>query len=53
LDHSGGIAAQLFALLLTLVGVFIIIVGVGPQTLPDIVAVLVCGLVIAKRARMQ
>src|SRR5919109_963107 len=39
-----GIAAQAFALLGTLVGVFTIAIGVGPRTLPDIayhVAILV------------
>lgn len=51
-----GLAAQAFALLGTLVGVFTIAIGVGPRTVPDIayhvaiVAVLVWGLVIAKRA---
>jgi hypothetical protein len=51
-----GLAAQAFALLGTLVGVFTIIVGVGPRTVPDIayhvaiVAVLVWGLIVAKRA---
>jgi hypothetical protein len=51
-----GIAAQTFALLGTLVGVFTIAIGVGPRTVPDIayhvaiVVALVCGLVIASRA---
>jgi hypothetical protein len=51
-----GIAAQGFALLGTLVGIFTIIVGVGPRTAPDvvyhlaIVAVLVWGLLVAVRA---
>lgn len=51
-----GLAAQTFALLLTLIGVFTIIVGIGPRTVPDIVyhaaivAVLVWGLVVAWRA---
>lgn len=50
-----GLAAQAFALLATLVGVFTIVVGVGPRTGPDIayhvaiVAVLLLGLVVAKR----
>jgi hypothetical protein len=50
-----GLAAQGFALLGTLVGVFTIIVGVGPRTLPDIayhlviVVVLVWGLIFTKR----
>jgi hypothetical protein len=52
-----GLAAQGFALLGTLVGVFTIIVGVGPRTLPDIVyhiaivLVLVGGLRVAARTR--
>lgn len=52
-----GLAAQGFALLGTCVGLFTIAVGVGPQTPGDlafhvvIVAVLVCGLVVAWRAR--
>ncbi len=51
-----GLAVQAFALLGTLVGVFTIVVGVGPRTVPDvvyhlaIVAVLVWGLVVARRA---
>ncbi len=51
-----GLAAQAFALAGTLVGVFTIVVGFGPRTLPDIayhvaiVAVLVWGLAVAKRA---
>jgi len=51
-----GLAAQAFALLGTLIGVFTIIVGVGPRTAPDIayhlaiVAVLVAGLIVAARA---
>src|SRR5262245_32273873 len=32
-----GVAAQSFALLGTLIGVFVAVVGVGPSTLPDIV----------------
>ena len=53
--REAGIAAQGFALLGTLVGVFTIVVGVGPRTAPDIVyhvgivAVLVWGLVVAVR----
>lgn len=49
-----GLAAQAFALLGTLVGVFTIVVGVGPRTVPDIVyhvaivVVLVWGLIIAR-----
>jgi len=51
-----GLAAQAFALLGTLIGVFTIAIGVGPRTLPDIayhsviVAVLVAGLIVAARA---
>ncbi len=47
--------AQSFALLLTFVGLFVIIMGVGPRTVPDvvyhvaIVAVLIHGLVLASR----
>jgi hypothetical protein len=54
-----GLAAQAFALLGTLVGVFTIVVGVGPRTVPDIayhmaiVAVLVWGLRVAERAPAQ
>jgi hypothetical protein len=49
------IAAQGFALLGTLVGIFTIVVGVGPRTVPDvvyhvaIVMVLASGLNIARR----
>ena len=52
-----GLAAQGFALLGTLVGLFTIAVGIGPRTAPDlvyhagIVAVLVWGLVVAARTR--
>ncbi len=52
-----GLTAQAFALLATLVGIFTIIVGVGPRTVPDImyhiaiVAVLIWGLVVAARAQ--
>jgi hypothetical protein len=51
-----GIAAQGFALLGTLVGLFTVVIGVGPRTLLDlvyhlaIVLVLVWGLVVAARA---
>lgn len=51
------LAAQGFALFGTLVGIFTIAMGVGPRTAPDIayhigiVIVLVCGLVVAIRAR--
>jgi hypothetical protein len=52
-----GMAAQGFALLGTLVGVFTIIIGIGPRTVPDIVyhigivLVLLWGLRVAARAR--
>ena len=52
-----GLAAQGFALLGTLVGLFTIAIGVGPRTVPDltyhviIVTVLVTGLVVAMRGR--
>jgi hypothetical protein len=54
-----GITVQAFALLGTLVGIFTIIVGVGPRTVPDvlyhiaIVVVLVVGLVVARGAPME
>lgn len=54
--RPAGILAQGFALLGTLVGLFTIALGVGPQTAPDvayhlgILAVLVWGLVVAARA---
>ena len=50
-----GLAAQTFALLGTLVGIFTITIGVGPRTAPDIayhiviVPVLVSGLIVAHR----
>ena len=50
-----GLAAQTFALLGTLVGLFTIVIGVGPRTVPDlayhvsIVAVLIGGLAVAMR----
>lgn len=53
--RRAGLLAQGFALLGTLVGIFTIIVGVGPQTLPDIVyhvaivIVLLVGLIVAAR----
>ncbi len=53
--RQAGLAAQGFALLGTLVGIFTIIVGVGPRTVPDIayhfaiVVVLVWGLISANR----
>jgi len=54
--HRAGVAAQAFALFGTLVGLVTIAIGVGPRTIPDIayhfviVAVLVWGLVVARRA---
>jgi len=51
-----GLAAQGFALFVTLIGLFTIAIGVGPRTLPDlvyhlsIVGVLIVGLVAAARA---
>lgn len=54
--RKAGLAAQGFALLGTLVGVFTIVVGVGPRTVPDIlyhlaiIAVLAWGLVVARKA---
>ena len=54
--RQAGLAARGFALLGTLVGIFTIIVGVGPRTVPDvvyhvaIVVVLVWGLMSARRA---
>ncbi|HEY5573854.1 MAG TPA: hypothetical protein VIK64_12615 [Anaerolineales bacterium] len=51
-----GLAAQGFALLGTLVGLFTIIIGIGPRTVLDIVyhaaivVVLVWGLIVAARA---
>jgi hypothetical protein len=55
--RGAGLAAQGFALLGTLVGIFTIIVGIGPRTIPDIayhitiVVVLIVGLGVAIRAR--
>lgn len=52
-----GLAAQGFALLGALVGVFTIVVGVGPRTTPDvayhigILALLVWGLILTARPR--
>ncbi len=54
--RPAGFGGQGFALLGTFVGIFTIIVGVGPRTMPDIayhiviVAVLVWGLILTKRA---
>jgi hypothetical protein len=54
-----GLAAQGFALLGTMVGIFTIAIGIGPRTVPDItyhiviVIVLVSGLVVAMRAEFD
>jgi hypothetical protein len=54
--RRAGLAAQGFALLGTLVGLFTIAIGIGPRTAPDIiyhtaiVIVLVFGLMVAARA---
>jgi hypothetical protein len=54
-----GLAVQGFALVGTLVGIFTIVIGIGPRTIPDItyhiliVAVLVWGLVTTSRARQS
>ena len=54
-----GLAAQGFALLGTIVGIFTIAIGVGPRTVADvtchitIVIVLVSGLIVAVRARLN
>jgi hypothetical protein len=51
-----GLTAQGFALMGTLVGVFMIAIGVGPRTVPDIayhviiVIVVISGLIVATRA---
>lgn len=56
--RSVALAVQGFALLGTLVGVFTIVVGVGPRTVPDVIyhiaiaIVLVWGLVVTKRRAM-
>lgn len=53
--HRFGLVAQGFALFATLVGIFTIVIGIGPRTVPDIVyhigivVVLVLGLVKATR----
>ena len=52
-----GLAVQGFALLGTLVGIFTIVVGVGPRTAPDLIyhacmiVLLLLGLIVAVRAR--
>lgn len=53
--RGAGMAGQAFALLVTLVGIFTIIVGVGPQTTGDIVyhlaivAILIWGILLARK----
>ena len=53
------LSTQAFALFGTLVGIFTIIVGVGPRTVPDIVyhiiivVVLATGLIVTLRARAE
>jgi hypothetical protein len=52
-----GLAAQAFAFLFTLVGIYTIAIGIGPRSIPDIVyhlgivAVLAWGIAVANRAR--
>jgi hypothetical protein len=59
LTRRVGLTVQAFALLGTLVGIFTIAIGVGSRTVPDvayhvgIVAVLVCGLVVAARTPVE
>lgn len=54
-----GIAVQAFALLGTCVGIYMIAIGVGPRTFPDIafhiaiVIALISGLIVAFRAQKQ
>ena len=56
LTRTSAVIAQEFALFGTLIGVVMIVIGVGPQTLPDIayhvgiVAVLIWGLIVALHA---
>ena len=56
--RAAGLAAQGFALLATFVGIFTIIIGIGPRSVLDIayhvaiVAVLVWGLAVAWRTRI-
>jgi len=53
--RAAGLAAQAFALLGTMVGIFTIVIGVGPRTIPDIayhiviVIVLATGLLVARQ----
>jgi heme A synthase len=55
--RRAGFAAQGFALVATAVGIFTIIIGIGPRTLPDvvyhigIVLVLLTGIVATARSR--
>jgi len=54
-----GLAVQGFGLAGTLVGLFTILIGIGPRTLPDLVihaamlAELVLGLIVAYRSRVE
>ena len=54
-----GLAAQGFGLAGTLVGLFTILIGIGPRTVPDLVihaamlAELVLGLIVAYRVRIE
>jgi len=53
--RKAGLAAQAFAFLGTLIGLFTVVIGIGPNTIPDIVyhfaiiAVLVSGLIFTDR----
>ncbi len=53
--RKAGLAAQAFAFLGTLIGVFTVVIGIGPYTVPDIVyhlaivTVLVWGLILTDR----
>lgn len=59
LARKAALIAQGFALVGTLMGVFFIVIGLGPRTIPDIVyhlaivAVLVWGLIVVKRAPVE
>jgi hypothetical protein len=52
LTRTAGLIAQSFALLLTLVGIFTIIVGVGPRTASDVVYHVVIVIVLAVGVRV-
>ena len=59
LTRIAGLISQVFALIGTLVGIFTIIIGVGPQTAPDIIyhvaiiIVLVWSLILTAQASRQ